>query len=90
MSKEFGIRLYYLRTHKTGCTQYQVARHLHIDRSTYTYYECGKTEPSVKTLWELARFFGVSCDELLDPRISENELADYEIFKSNRKQKARE
>lgn len=51
---------------KCGFTQEQVARVLNIDRSSYTYYETGKTEPSIASLMKLANMFKVGVDELLD------------------------
>ncbi|MCI8554738.1 MAG: helix-turn-helix transcriptional regulator [Clostridiales bacterium] len=46
-------------------TQRQVAQSLSIDRSTYAYYETGKTHPDFETLTRIARMFGVSTDYLL-------------------------
>ena len=45
-------------------TQKQVAELLNVDRSTYTYYETGKTTPSVDTLVKLCCIFDVSMDVL--------------------------
>lgn len=36
-------------------TQQQVADALNINRTTYTYYETGKTEPSIDTLHKLIK-----------------------------------
>ena len=33
--------------HECGLTQQQVADRLKIERSTYTYYETGKTKPDI-------------------------------------------
>lgn len=49
-----------------GLTQMQVAEALNIDRSTYTYYETGKTVPDVKTIIKLAKVFNVSYEQILD------------------------
>lgn len=46
-------------------TQQQVADILNIDRSTYSYYETGKTEPNHETTIKLAKIFNVSIEELL-------------------------
>lgn len=46
-------------------TQQQVADALNIDRSTYAYYETGKTEPNMETTIKLAKLFKVSISELL-------------------------
>jgi transcriptional regulator with XRE-family HTH domain len=48
-----------------GLTQQQVADYLHIDRSTYAYYESGRTKMSVEILLRLAEFFQVSLMFLL-------------------------
>ena len=89
MSKDFGDRLRYYRTHKTKYSQKQVADMLGIERSTYTKYESGASEPSIALLKRLKQIYGVSYDELLssDPDMlyyeyllthgfSEEELAD--------------
>ncbi len=47
-------------------TQQQVADALRLERSTYTYYETGKTQPPLPTLIRLARMFEVSLDYLVD------------------------
>lgn len=64
MNKNFGNNLRKQRT-RLGLTQQQVAEKLNIDRSTYSYYELGRTSPSVEMLYELILLFGVSADELL-------------------------
>lgn len=48
-----------------GLTQQQVAKSLNIDRSTYTYYETGKTAPDIRTIMKLLRIFNVTYEELL-------------------------
>ena len=64
MSNYFGERL---RKHRIRLelTQQTVAEKLNVDRSTYSYYELGRTTPSIGTLYELTRLFGVSADELI-------------------------
>ena len=49
----------------SGFTQQQVADALHIERTTYTYYEIGKTLPNLITLNELAQIYHVSVDDLM-------------------------
>ncbi len=46
-------------------SQKDLAQALQIDRSTYAYYELGKTRPEFETLICLARAYGVSVDSLL-------------------------
>ena len=46
-------------------TQKNIADFLGIDRSTYSYYESGKTEPSSSALARLSNLYHVSMDELI-------------------------
>ncbi|NLP47352.1 MAG: helix-turn-helix transcriptional regulator [Clostridiales bacterium] len=45
-------------------TQQEVANLLNVDRSTYTYYETGKTKPDLDTLMKLCCIFDTSLDTL--------------------------
>lgn len=45
--------------------QEEIARVLGIKRSTYTYYETGKTEPSLSRLLLLSKIYNVSLDTLV-------------------------
>jgi len=45
--------------------QWQIANVLQIDRSTYTYYELGRTRPDYETIVKLAKYYGVSIEYLL-------------------------
>ena len=45
--------------------QKEVAEALHIDRSTYAYYETGATQPSLSILVKLALLYDVTTDFLL-------------------------
>jgi len=49
---------------ENGLTQKQVADFLHLDRSTYTYYETGHTKANTDVLIDLARLYGISISEL--------------------------
>ncbi|MBQ7638039.1 MAG: helix-turn-helix transcriptional regulator [Clostridia bacterium] len=51
---------------KMGYTQKDVADVLGIDRSTYAYYETGKTEVPVKKLAVLARLYGVEINDFFN------------------------
>ena len=64
MSKELGKALKELRN-RSGLTQKQVAEILHIDRSTYAYYEGGTTEPDLNSINQLAKLFGIDISALL-------------------------
>lgn len=60
----FNEKLKELRIEKKF-SQKDVAQSLGIDRTTYTKYETGKSEPDFETIKKLADFFGVSIDSLL-------------------------
>lgn len=57
-------RLKLLRKQR-GLLQKDVAEHLNVAISTYSYWENGKFEPDQESLSKLADFFGVSADYLL-------------------------
>ena len=65
MSVMFGEHLRFLRTSRTDLSQSEIAKMLNIDRSSYTNYELGKTEPSIGTLKKLAGIFRVSVDRIV-------------------------
>ena len=77
---------------KNGLTQKQVAEMLNIDRSTYAYYESGKTRPDILTIAKLARLYRISTDFLLDVRIPSlqmelhDERVDYQSCQTARAQ----
>ena len=60
----FSQRLSAIRKMK-NLNQKDVSDSLHLERSTYSGYESGKSKPSLKKLIELADFFNVSTDYLL-------------------------
>lgn len=53
-------------------TQKQVAEVLSIDRSTYAYYESGRTKPDITALVKLSRLYGISIDYLLNSGVSKD------------------
>ena len=65
MSIEFGNHLRELRK-KNGYTQQQMADILNISRSTYTYYETGKSEPSYDKLKILCDVFSIDYNTILN------------------------
>ena len=50
-----------------GFTQQQVADYLHIDRSTYAYYESGRSKLNIDIVVKLAHFYQVRYAALLGP-----------------------
>lgn len=71
-----NVRLRELRI-KFGYTQIQIAKMLNIDRSTYAYYETGKTRPDITSLVVLARIYNISLDELLDDESMPKAVSDH-------------
>lgn len=57
-----------LKTLRENCgyTQQQVADALSIERSTYTYYETGKTTPDINTIIKLSKIFNVSYIDIFE------------------------
>ncbi len=49
-----------------GYTQQQVADALNLERSTYTYYETGKTTPDINTIIKLSKIFNVSYIDIFE------------------------
>lgn len=87
-----GERLRYLRM-ANRLTQREVADILKIHRTTYAYYETGRSNPDLETLNVLSRIFGVSIDFLVNGtndskmgRVMDNpskyEAADYPEYLS--------
>lgn len=62
--EELGDRIRILRE-KGGLTQLQLAKKLHVTRSTIGHIEVGARIPSVPVLFEIAKFFNVTTDYLL-------------------------
>ena len=50
-----------------GLTQRQVADYLQIDRSTYAYYESGRSKLNIDVVVKLAQFYQVRYAVLLGP-----------------------
>lgn len=55
-------------------TQKEVADLLNIERSTYSYYESGKSLPSISTIAKLSEFYSVSCDCLIKDEIKYEDM----------------
>jgi len=61
---------------ENGLTQQQVADFLHLDRSTYAYYESGRTKINIDILIRLARFFQVSLASLVGEEVHTEQFSD--------------
>ena len=66
-----------------GFTQKQIADKLNIDRSTYSYYELGKINPSISSMVILSDLYGLSLDEIVNyddtKAIAAASSPDYEV-----------
>ena len=57
-----NLRMYRLMN---GFTQNEVADYIGVERSTYTYYETGKTLPNIFTVILLSELYGVTIEDLV-------------------------
>ncbi len=80
----------------SGYTQQQMADALNIDRSTYAYYETGKTNPSLGTLMKIKDILNVSLEDLLESEGKPKRLCDFKcdsddfdrVYELNKKEKS--
>lgn len=76
MSKLLASRLKFIRRMR-GYTQQQVADAVNVSRTTYSTYERDRAEPDVELIRNLAEFYRVSTDFLLQVDIkSEDPVLD--------------
>ena len=68
-------RLRYFRE-KYDFTQEQLAAVLGVNRSTYAYYETGKTMPGIDRLIKLAEFYHLDIESFLMPMGSHRSSTD--------------
>lgn len=64
VTASFATNLRHARL-RCGYTQEAIAKELHIDRTTYTKYESGVSEPSFATLCSICALLSCSADSLL-------------------------
>jgi transcriptional regulator with XRE-family HTH domain len=84
------MRLQEIRVAK-GLTQKQVADAIGCIPSVYSRYETGQREPSLEILVQLAKFFGVSLDELVGYETPTTQgLSSYEVALVNAAREADE
>ncbi len=70
------IKLLEFRTEKE-LSQRQMSKIMNISQGTYNNWENAKTQPSIEQLIALAKFFGVTIDELVG--FSESEQTNYTV-----------
>lgn len=63
----YNVISYWLKYYRCQCglTQQDVADLLGLERSSYTYYETGKTTPDIETLVRLSKIFHIDFYDLL-------------------------
>ena len=69
----FGNTLKRLRKQKKF-TQETVAEILGVDRSTYSYYESGKTKPDFETILTVCKIYGVAIDEITRMFLNDSDM----------------
>ncbi len=74
-----GSNLSYYRK-LAGLTQQQVADMLNLNRTTYTKYETGASEPSIEILKRIAETFGVEVGDLLN---ESPDQINFDVFDSD-------
>ncbi len=62
---QFAQNIKTLRLHKS-MSQLQMAKEFNLSRTSYAQYESGSSVPDMATLIEMANFFGVKLDALLN------------------------
>lgn len=75
-----------------GYTQQNLADLLGVDRSTYSYYETGKTEPNIRQLKKIAALYNLRMDDLINCRFApindvsalSNETREQPLVNANR------
>jgi len=70
---------------KHGFTQENLARELHLYRQAVSKWETGAALPDLDTLLKLSRFYGLTINEILEPRIQGAKVLEFEdIVKMDR------
>ena len=68
-----------------GLTQQLMSDLINLERSTYAYYETGKTSPSIETAAKICALFDCKIEDLLTEEIDENLVAEKSAFTLKRK-----
>lgn len=72
---DLACNLKLVRKH-VGISQQKIANKLHIERTTYSYYERGKTAPDIFMLIKLAKLFNVELSLLVSKNITDESLLE--------------
>ena len=79
-SEEIARNLKFFRNY-LNITQEEIADKLSIDRSTYSYYELGRTAPSIFALTKIAEMFDVAIDLLISKNLFSDKNSELMIWK---------
>lgn len=79
---QFSENLKYLRKER-GLTQSEMAQKIGLNRPKLGSYEEGRAEPKLDTLMQMAAFFNLSLDQLVNEKLSENNHQQTD-FKGNK------
>lgn len=71
-------------------TQKELATFLGVDRTTYTKYETGASEPTFETLSRLATYYQVSIEYLMGLSVSEKEVSTVQTVDTKELQQLKE
>lgn len=69
MKNKFAINLKEFRQ-SAGLKQSELAQFLHTTQRKISYWESGKVEPDLDSLWLIADYFNISIDELIGRELS--------------------
>ncbi|MCL2486346.1 MAG: helix-turn-helix domain-containing protein [Oscillospiraceae bacterium] len=69
-------------------TQAQVASHLGVDRSTYAYYEGGRSLPGIDAVDKLIKLYGISYADLFAPLDTDPPLSHIEELDPTKQERA--
>lgn len=78
ISKETNLGQYLKKLRNSyNYSQEFVASHLNITRQTYSHYETGRITPPANSLYNLAKLFGISTEELMERAVTYNINHDF-------------
>lgn len=78
VSPTFGQNLIKFRN-LCGFTQQQIADILNLNRTTYTKYETGVSEPSIEILKKIAAIYGVDANAILGDDTFTKSVSDFKM-----------
>ena len=70
-------------------SQKEIADMLSIERSTYTYYETGKTLPTLQMVWTLSKLYGVTMEFLVDDRLMPIGGKEFLMLEAEKRERAK-